>query len=263
MSTDVLAPPVVPEDSRLGWLPLKLESNRDWQVAEILRGAPRPYGRDRNRWWKPGPTLDQLAEGQCVVEGIVGTHNGASLRLTPQITDYDVRRQMYHELQHKDPWTGCAWGPRCTIAPSSTTYGGTSVHAGLMEGRRRGWWSSFRWLGAGSGQLETDLVETLATVGPVVVGTAWKSSMYETRPSGLMDLTGDDVGGHCYRYVEWIPRLRLPSEWRGTREAIAVHQSWGDGWGIKRRTVTGIGYVLLEDALALLEDGGEAAVVLP
>ena len=268
MITDPGPLPFPDAPPELGWKPLKDPASRDYQVAEILeqpRGAARPYGPDRNRSWRPGPTLDQLREGQCVAEGIVGTHNGRPLCLEPSILDFEVRRTLYHRLQHGDPWPGCAWGQRCTIAPSANTYSGTSTLTGLKEGRARGWWREFRWCGAGSGTLEADIVGTLATIGPLIAGTVWRSSMYETRPSGLIDIDGDDVGGHCYRWTEWIPRLRLPSEWKGTRPVIAVHNSWGDGFGITRRLRTGIGYLLLEDAMTLMEaaDGGEAAVVLP
>lgn len=251
------------EDPRLGRLPEFDERSRNYQIRELLDEQPSRRALN-NRYWHPGPTLDQAREGQCVAEGCTDRHNGAPLRRRPMVLDYEMRRGYYHACQHRDPWHGCYLGPRCPIQPTSQGYGGTSTLAGMMEGRDRGWWSGFRWIGAGSGRLEDDIIDTLRGVGGILFGIPWLAGMYETQPDGLVRVEGPEVGGHLIHGFEWIPRLRLPRSFKGTKPAVAWHNSWGDSYGVRRRRRTGVGYVLLDDLLTLVDNRrGEGAVPLP
>ncbi len=244
------------DDPRLGRLQQFDPASRNYTIRELI-DDPATRRDDRARWWKPGPTLDQQREGQCVSEGCHDRRNGSPLRRRPVIDAFDARFEFYEACQHRDPWPGCSRGH------DGPAYGGTSVLAGMQEGKDRGWWGPYRWVGAGSGRLEDDVIDTLRAVGGIVLGIPWLDGMYDTNPDGLVDVTGRVVGGHCIHAFAWVPRLRLPRSFTGTKPAVAWHNSWGDSYGARRYGRTGVGFVLLDDLLRLLEDGGEGAVPLP
>lgn len=248
-------------DPRLDRLPSFDPRSRDFPVRELLDAAD--LRSTAQKWWIPGPTLNQGREGQCVSEACHDARNGSPNRTRPTVTLYEDRRAFYHECQHADAWAGCSWGAACPISPDpANAYGGTSVLAGAQLGRAKGWWREYRWIGAGSGRLEDDLIETLATLGGIVFGIPWLEGMYETSPSGLVEVTGREVGGHAIHGWEWAPRQRMPKHWSGTRPGVWWHNSWGDGYGVSRRGVTGCGFVPLDDLLGLLESVGEGMVPL-
>ncbi len=270
-------------DPRLGRLEQFDDRSRDYQIRAVLneRGVKsQPVGAlnsasstrsARGRLWVPGPTLNQRREGQCVAEGCTDARNGSPDRQKPPITDFAARNEFYHACQHRDPWPGCARGGSCTISPDPrNAYGGTSVLAGGMEGRDRGYWREVRWLGAGSGRLEDDLIDTLRNVGGVLFGIPWLAGMYETTPDGLVEVAGAEVGGHCLHGWEWAPRQRMRRHWSGTRPGVWWHNSWGPqlpetsgGYGVRRRGIAGCGFILLDDLLGLLDNRrGEGMVPL-
>lgn len=250
---------VDPRTDRIQWFDPK---SRDHQIREELRASGLPI-RERGRYHLPGPTLDQLKEGQCVSEATHDAANGSPNRLKPPVVSFELRRNAYHQMQHDDPWRGCYLGARCPVAPdAANAYGGTAVLAGMRYGKEKGYWSSYKWVGAGSGRLEDDIIDTLTTVGGIVFGIPWLEGMYETQPDGLVRVEGNEVGGHAIHGWEYIPRLRLPKSFEGTKRAVALHNSWGPSYGVRRRRVTGVGFVLVDDLLGLMERGGEGAVPL-
>lgn len=274
--TDLLERPALLSDRDPGRIPHLPEENRGWTVRELLDERSKAEAtiaearrEEKLKYWPCGPTLNQRREGQCVSEAVHDARNSSPIRIRPPEVDYADRNDFYHRCQHRDPWTGCHKGPTCPIEPSSQKYGGTAVHTGMVLGREAGWWGEFRWIGAGSGRLEDDLIQTLRTVGPIIFGIPWLDGMYETNPDGLVDVSGPEVGGHAIRGWEWMPRLRLPRSFKGTKPAVALHNSWGPekgelkGWGITRRRTTGVGFILLDDLMPLLENRrGEGAVPL-
>lgn len=249
-------------DRRLDRIPWFDDRSRGFQMRTLLAGDVPSSRSLAGKFWTPGPTLDQGSEGQCVAEGCTDRHNGAPLRRRPLITAFHDRQGFYEACQHRDPWPGCFRGH------DGPAYGGTAVLAGMQEGRDRGYWREFRWIGAGSGRLEDDLIDTLRTVGGVVFGIPWLQEMYDTSPDGLVLADGPEVGGHCIGGWEWAPRQRMPRHWKGTRPGVWLHNSWGDAWGVRRRSRTGMGFLPLDDIdgrrgiLSLLEAGGEGAVPL-
>jgi hypothetical protein len=161
----------------------------------------------------------------------------------------------------------------CPIQPDPVNkYGGTAVLTAGMLGIKKGWWREIRWIGAGSGRLEDDIIDTLRTVGGIVFGIPWLSGMYETSPSGLVQVDGSVVGGHAIHGWEWAPRQRMAAHWTGTKPGVWWHNSWGPqapattgGYGVTRRGKPGCGFVPLDDLLRLLTwdgYGGEGMVPL-
>ena len=252
----------VAADPRFGRLELFDPASRGFQIRSVLDDPGVSLRSAAGRYFLPGPTLNQANEGQCVSEAIHDARNGSPVRTKPVVTEYEERRWVYHTLQHLDPWDGCYQGSDCQIEPSSTAYGGTAVLTGALYGKGRGWWDEFRWIGAGSERLEDDLIQTLRTVGGIVFGIPWLDDMYETTPSGLVEVTGTIVGGHAIHGWEWAPRQRMRHHWTGTKPGVWWHNSWGSTYGVKRRGVSGCGFVPLDDLLGLLERDGEGMVPL-
>lgn len=260
-------------DPRLDRIPFLDPASRNYQIRELLDEPRAVESRTlRGKRWMPGPTLSQRREGQCVSEACHDAAHGSPHRHKPYVLSFEQRRDAYHQMQHDDPWAGCYLGPACPIQPTSQGYGGTAVLAGAKFGQRQGWWREYRWIGAGSGRLEDDLIGTLRDVGGIVFGIPWLNGMYSTSPSGLVEVSGEQVGGHAIHGWEWAPKQRMPQHWQGTKPGVWWHNSWGPqegespenrgGYGVKRRGVTGCGFILLDDLLRLLELGGEGMVPL-
>ncbi len=107
------------------------------------------------------------------------------------------------------------------------------------------------------------MTTVLAGVGGIVFGIPWFTGMYATSPSGLVQAEGELAGYHAIHGWEWAPRQRMPKHWSGTRPGVWVHNSWGDGYGVRRRGVTGSAFVLLDDLLGrLMPMNGEGMVPL-
>jgi hypothetical protein len=199
-----------------GNLPYRLQATVD------LTGAAR--------YWAPGVTLDQQAEGACVPHGVVGDALASPVR---------VRRTNAQALAFE----GYDWCRRNDIY-AGENYDGTDVNTGMKWGRLRGFWAGWRWA-HNMRELRAGLEE-----GPVVLGLDWHEDMYEA-PSGILHVNGDVVGGHCILATGYTPRhpvLKGPA-WR-------LKNSWGPKWGTR-----GSAYIKAADLDRILfQAGGEAAV---
>jgi len=250
-------------DPRLDRVPYFPESNRAYTVERLMTEVPQNAPR-ATRSWKPGPGMDQGLEGQCVLYGMTHRRNSAPKRLKPAHTDQQAMALAYHDVQHLDPWPGCDWGSQCP-REAGPDYGGTSVHSGMVYGRDHGWWSSFWWVGAGSGDAIGDVVRGNRAVGGVVYGLPWLESMFSPHPSGLVevDRASAQSGGHCVYSPAVRLKMRMPGEWTGTKEVAVIQQSWGEDYGVADLgRPGGMVYVLLDDLDWLLHQGGEGAVVV-
>lgn len=226
----------------------------DWQsrhddrsLAFPIRAAIGDQVKRRKRMWRGHRRrLDQGREGACVGFGwtaelqarpnVVGGYGGT-------IQGYDAQqfaRMVYREAQKIDQWAGEA-------------YEGTSVLAGAKVCRMFGFVPEFRWAFS-----IDDVIDAIVANGPVVVGIPWYDGMYSTRPSGLVDVSGSLVGGHCLTLTGYHPKIRLTAEgWRKRFEVVKWRNSWGRGYGFR-----GDGYVKVEDLEQLLSgrNRGEACV---
>lgn len=185
--------------------------------------------------------VDQGQEGACVSCGF-GHDSAAKPYATGMLTMPWLREQVYWPAQRDDPWEGGSY------PGANPVYEGTSVLSGAKRMQQLGFFSSYHWAFS-----IDEVLEALMTLGTVVFGLAWLDSMFEPRPSGLLEVSGSVAGGHCVsgRGV-WLPNsrgvvYRLPGE-RLDEPVIVVPQSWGLDYGNKGEV-----YIKVSDLERLLK----------
>jgi hypothetical protein len=217
----------------LDYVPRLVDANRRYRVT-----APVDLAK-QSVWWLGGVVLDQGQEGSCVGHGVVAEWLASPVRgnlgnyttLGAQIEGHRRAVDLYNRAKEVDEFEG-------------VNYDGTSVRAGLLVGRERGWYSGFNW----AFNL-TELRAALQT-GPVVIGIDVLASMYDTQPNGDWAPSGPPVGGHCCLVTGYSPAY----SGRGPR--YRIRNSWGQGWGSN-----GNAYIAPADLDRILfAAGGEAAI---
>lgn len=182
-------------------------------------------------WWADGWWGNQGTTTHCVAyswlhyleDGPVIQDAGGSSRVKPLINPL----KLYKESQLRDPWAG-------------EQYAGTSVRSAAKILKDLGLIKEYRWANN-----ITDVVNTLLTIGPMVVGTKWSYNMNTPNSRGLIGLGGQDMGGHAYV----LDGVNLD------KRIIRIKNSWGKDWGKE-----GFAFISFEDMSKLLSDGGEACV---
>jgi hypothetical protein len=213
------------------YVPRLVEANRAFRVT-----AADPTLLQKSRYWVPSVTLDQGAEGSCVGHGVVAEYLASPVRGRfvrenrpgPYYAEvgHEEAVAVYNRAKEIDEWEG-------------VDYDGTSVRAGMLVGRERGWWEGFSWA-FNMGELRAAL-----ELGPVVIGVEWYDSMYETVGRDLV-VRGQVVGGHCILVTGYSSRTR----------SYRLRNSWGTDWG-----QNGSAYITGTDLDRILfQAGGEAAV---
>lgn len=237
MSADVVRTKIERTDPRLDWAPTHDPASRNFSARAAIGEVP-----EEPRTWKLGPILDQGWEGACVGFGWT-----AELLASPRPDPYatpDVgnafARSVYQDAQRIDEWPG-------------EDYEGTSVLAGAKTIKSRGYIDSYRWCFS----IE-EIRDAVIAQGPVVIGIPWYSDMYQTRPSGLVEVGGDLVGGHCIMVYGYHPGMRITGENYFTRYRVfRWRNSWGTEYGPNG---SGNGLIQYEDLRDLLAEWGEACV---
>jgi hypothetical protein len=226
------------DDPRLGWVSIHDAQSLVYPVrASIATTVP-----DEPKFWTPSKIrLDQYREGSCVNHA--WTHElMASPHPDPYVTKEKAEahaRAGYRWSQRNDEWEG-----------EAPVYEGTSVNAGAKWVRDvLGLQTGHEWAFG----IE-DLRMGVSVKGPAVIGIPWLEGMYSTRPSGLVEVTGDEVGGHALCVTGYHPSMRIPGEdyWKRYRVFRWVN-SWGTEYGIN-----GTGLIRYEDLRDLLRTWGEA-----
>lgn len=189
--------------------------------------------------WTEGAVLDQGQEGACVGFGWTGEllASPAPFR-TDSLTGSKYAQSIYEAAKKVDEYPG-------------ENYEGTSVLAGAKVLKDKGYLSEYRWAFS-----VEDIRNTIITQGPVVIGIPWLDGMYETRPSGLVDVSGPEVGGHCLVLTGYNPKMRIAGEGYFKRyEVFRWRNSWGTVYG-----KNGDGWIQASDLYTLLKQTGEACV---
>lgn len=225
-------------------------ASRDYQVRHALETIGVDQFGPRDQIWTPACTLDQLKEGACV--GCGCTHRRGGAPVLHEDISIELALTLYRRARQLDQWAG-------------EEYSGTSVLAGCKAMAEAGWITEYRWIGAGSGRAIDDVVETLGHIGGIIFGLPWVPSMFEPRPSGLLevaDLDKGTAGGHCVHGFGILLGHVLAGE-AGPLDLVVVQNSWGEDWGIAGHGAAGgVCYLRLEDLERLLELFGEGAVVI-
>lgn len=121
---------------------------------------------------------------------------------------------------------------------------GTSVHASGKVMKARGWIDSYLW-----GQDLTTIVNWIRSKGPVLVGTSWYFSMFDTvTKDNRQFIEIDDkqgmAGGHC-----WI--------WDGVNIEQQIIRGKLGSWQRSAFGDNGYGYLSFDTAERLIQEDGE------
>jgi len=180
------------------------------------------YWQD-NIWWG-----DQGNSPKCVgyawthwIEDGPIIHSGVHPVVSPDL--------IYSEAQKIDAWPG-------------ESYDGTSVRAGARYLQNISKISSYYW----AFDVNT-LINTVLTLGPVVVGTNWYYSMFYPNINGLIKISGYLAGGHAYviNGVDTVNKL------------FRIKNSWGQSWG-----VGGHAFISFDDMSRLIFENGEICLAI-
>lgn len=194
--------------------------------------------------WRPGIVINQGQEGRCVGYGWTGELLASPVRVKvkDEAAGNALADSVYLRAQQLDGF------------PDTTE--GSSVIAGAKALVERGYMPEYRWVGVGGTPVIDDVIDTVVAHGPVVVGTNWLEAMYSTRPSGLVEVSGPVVGGHCWLVYGYHPSMRLRGEdWKARFEVLRFRNSWGPSYALD-----GSGFIKVEDMERLLKDDGEGCV---
>lgn len=212
------------------------ERSKQFPMRALL---PTRVERVAKIWDTPRPPLptDQGREGACC-------GHGWSAELACDPVRYPVSDAFayafYLDCRKVDQAEGRYWDE------------GASVLAGAKVAKQRGLISSYRWAFG----IE-DCIDVLCSSGPVVLGIPWWSSMYGTQPGGMLEVSGEVVGGHCILAIGYLPEYRPIPNGPNVGPVVVLSNSWGPTWGIN-----GIGYMKVADLDRLLRDNGEACIAV-
>jgi hypothetical protein len=144
-----------------------------------------------------------------------------------------LARKIYCEATRKDHQLG-VWPPHDT---------GSTALAALKALRTMGLIKEYRW---GFGL--QDVLKTLSTIGPVVVGVHWDRGFDDPDPKGFVQLKGGrSRGGHCFEVLG----VDVPNE------RVWAINSWGPGWGL-----SGLFCFSWKNLDHMLKHNGEAATIV-
>lgn len=192
--------------------------------------------------WQAGrQRLDQGLNGGSVGFGWTADLQAEPANYTRQIDGYAPQyfaTHIHHEAREVDAFP-------------SDDEDGTSVLAAATVLHHGGFIVSYCWAFS-----IDDVIDAVIQVGPVVVGIPWFESMYEPHFSGLVEVDGRVVAGHCVTLTGYDPKLNLVGEGEPV-EALVARNSFGDEYGDN-----GDIYITAEDLEHLLwgRYGSEACV---
>lgn len=215
MTTDItLKGGVKTADRRLDRLAEFDPQSRNFPVRAVI-AVSKPT---RGRTWPLAQRLDQGSEGACT--GFARAHDLAASPVRVKGVSNEFARKIYKLAQTLDEWEG-------------EDYSGSSVLGAVKAAQQLGFVGEYRWAFG-----IDDVILALAELGPVVLGTDWLDSMFDTLPNGLLIADGEYSGGHSYilRGVAFSRdtirrKLGKGQPIRKGEALITGTNSWGRSWG--------------------------------
>lgn len=206
------------EDPRLGRLVQFDDRSRAYSVSEVL-----PDRGLRTRSWRCDVHLDQGQTSACT--GFSRTYDisgqPVAVKIRGALPKEPFAHSLYRLAQYLDEWPG-------------QNYEGSSVLGALKAAQQLGFIGEYRW----AFDMD-DMLAALSHVGPVVVGTTWFNSMFQPRPSGLLEIrpSSGEAGGHAYTLRRILVTRSAKRAFLGAGEDIrsepllVVRNSWVKDWG--------------------------------
>jgi hypothetical protein len=193
-------------------------------------------------WTRRAPIFDQGNLGSCTgnaAAGLLGTDSAARTGLTSATigtsvmpVDEDLAVKVYELATQLDNIKG-------VYPPDDTGSSGIGAAKALKQ---LGLASSY------THAFSLDALKSALQTGPVMVGTVWLESMFDTDPkTGFVkvDRKSQVAGGHEY----------VLSAYDATRQAFRIDNSWGDSWGLR-----GSAWFTQADVQWLLSQQGDVTV---
>ncbi|MER5903046.1 hypothetical protein ABT150_23555 [Streptomyces mirabilis] len=194
-------------------------------------------------WTRRAPIFDQGDLGSCTgnaATGLLGTDSAARTGLTSVTppeggvvpVDEDLAIRVYELATQLDSIKG-------TYPPDDTGSSGIGAAKALKKlGLAVSYTHAF----------SLDALKSALQSGPVMVGTVWLESMFDTDPkTGFVkvDRKSQVAGGHEY----------VISAYDAIRRAFRIDNSWGTSWGLN-----GSAWISESDAQWLLSQQGDVTV---
>lgn len=208
-------------DFGLGRKPSEDSKDKLFLMRSLL---PRKIPTGSKYWYASGWYGDQGSLPHCV--GYAWTHWLSAGPVTNKVND-SLPQAIYTRAQDVDEWPG-------------NNYYGTSVRAGAKAAQEAGYIDSYYW----AWDLNTAL-EALLTIGPVVIGVNWYSSMFFPTDKYFLEIKGRIEGGHAV----------LLDGINTKEEKVRIKNSWGKSWGNK-----GFAYLKFKDLERLISEDGEVCL---
>ena len=161
-------------------------------------------------WRRYGATLDQGNSNGCTGHAMAHAINSRPVHKTgARLLNHADAMRLYSRATHLDQWPE-------TYPPDDDGSSGLAV---AKAAREAGHITAYRWC--------FGLDHTLAalSLGPVMLGTNWTTDMMRPNTAGLIQPTGQVLGGHEYLAVGIDLRTRT----------VLCQNSWGPNWGLKGR----------------------------
>lgn len=239
-----------PRDPRLGRVVHFDQRSLDFPVT----ADPRLSAELKSCTWRLARRFNQLQTPRCV--GYSRAHDlAAEPKQIGNITEATAD-QLYDIAQDNDEWPG-------------KDYEGSSVLGGAKAALALGYVGEYRWAGVDPNtKAIDDVLQALSSIGGGVHGIPWKDSMFDPRPDGTLDCTGEIAGGHAiYSRSILLPRngkisgartigrKRMAFSFAASEPYIGLTQTWGADWGI-----LGEAFISASDMEDLLHLDGESCI---